>query len=327
MSRLPSVLLLLCLATISYAKAKEAQPTGDCHKYISVAIATEHGITQLEPSFVVSWWRKNAKKFPDICNVSPGTPHDEPGNYLLLVSASQENLNGVTSTIRTYTSTSNYAVRDSSGYTSSGTITTSTPVREIAEFTDNNNTIFMNVYDSRGSLVGQESHLYSVRAGGDDYETFGHNVGFLIGAINARGRMLKSLLTAVDRNDDIGTTRSHLDPCSRLPEGANGCNNGRTVNQQNWDGPATGPQFTNTLAAGQATPAPAPPQTLELARTVSAPKQTTPMPPETPKPATVATVGQSACTAKAPPRKPTPKCTGEPWYVSPSGEPICVWNH
>jgi hypothetical protein len=130
-----SVTFLLFALTISYAKQKKNEPTPQCHKHISVAIATEHGIEEGAPGFVLNWWRKNADKFPGIC-MDAGRSARQPGTYLMLVSRSEQYIEGVTPTIRTYRSTSSYSFRDNSGYSSSGTITTSIPVRENAEFSD-----------------------------------------------------------------------------------------------------------------------------------------------------------------------------------------------
>jgi hypothetical protein len=299
MNKALSAALLLSLTIISYAKDKKLQPTGECHKYVSVAIATQQGIEQAAPAFVMKWWSKNARKYPYVCMGTDGSTN-QPGNYLLLVSASQENINGVTSTVRTYTNTSKYTFTNSLGYSSSGTITTSTPVRESAEFTDSNSTIFMAVYDSHRSLIGKESHLYSVRSGGDASETLGYNLASALTAINARGRMLKNLMKGVDRSSDVEFLHAVEKPSTAA-----------TKSDEVAAGKYTSDSPASTVPASQQNPTAT--QALSQATCQAAP---------------TSAESKAAVTRKGSIRKSEPKCpNGEYWGDSPSGDPVCVWVH
>lgn len=216
MRKLLAVILLVAATTVAWGKKTEAPPTGSCTKTIAVATATSSGVQPLAPEFVIKWWKKEAKHHPEVCfstTAGVGTQ-----NYLLVISSSQSYFNGLMPTTHqeTDTSKSTSSVRadgtatDSQGeswnYTASGTVDTTTTtnrtVHENVPYTDNNVSLYMQLYDSHGTILRQDSHLYSTRTGGDAADSFGHNLGNALAAIHARAGLLNRMVKQVEEQQD-----------------------------------------------------------------------------------------------------------------------------
>lgn len=162
-----------------------------------------------EFNFVDGWWRKNYKKYPLVC-VSQGV---QPGrqNFMVVVSEAEGYFNGLDPVVRTYrdTTTTPFTVTGSTydqyggywDYRFSGNIetTTTTTVQEDLPYTIHNQGVFVRAYNSNGGLITETSHIYSNRTGGDGYQSFGYNMGSLIAAAGAKGRMIKHVLEAINR--------------------------------------------------------------------------------------------------------------------------------
>jgi hypothetical protein len=121
-------------------------------------------------------------------------------------------LAGLFPTVRTYTNTSTTpysssgTVSDQYGntwnYTATGdvTTTTTTTVQENLPYTDRFVGLYMNAYDSNGRMILATHHIYTSRTGGDAANTAGYNIGSGLMNINARGRMLKSLVKSIEKD-------------------------------------------------------------------------------------------------------------------------------
>lgn len=209
-------LLLVAATTAAWGKKTQDSPTGACTKTVAVAIATRNGVQSLAPEFVIKWWKNEAKHHPDVCfstNAGVGTQ-----NYLLVVSSSQSYFNGLMPTTRQETQTSNSTSSvnangtatnyqgESWNYTATGTVdTTTTTTRTVNEnvpYTDENVSLYMQLYDSDGTILRRESHLYSTRTGGDAANSFGHNLGSALAAIHARAGMLNGMVKEVEKQEE-----------------------------------------------------------------------------------------------------------------------------
>ena len=195
--------------------------------------ATSSGVQPLAPEFVIKWWKKEAIHHPEVCfstTAGVGTQ-----NYLLVISSSQSYFNGLMPTTHQETDTSNStsSVRadgtatDSQGeswnYTASGTVdtttTTSRTVHENVPYTDNNVSLYMQLYDSHGTILRQDSHLYSTRTGGDAADSFGHNLGNALAAIHARAGLLNRMVKQVEQQQDSRAVFTpQQNPTCRFPQ-------------------------------------------------------------------------------------------------------------
>jgi hypothetical protein len=203
--------VLLAIHSVAWAKKKEVY-TGPCTKSVSSAIATSNGAETLFPDFVTHWWKKNAKNYPGVCLSSK--PNPAARNYLMVFSTSEGYYSGLMPTTHTYTSASSTtfsadgSATDQYGnrwnYTATGDAqtTTATTVNENVRYTDRTVGLFAKTYDSTGRIIRSDWHLYRSRTGGDASSTFGYNMGSALSNINARGRMLKSALLAVENDRD-----------------------------------------------------------------------------------------------------------------------------
>ncbi len=211
MSFVPVLALLVLMHSVAWAKKKEVY-AGPCTKRVSSAIATPNGAEPLFPDFVTHWWRKSATKYPGVCLSSK--PDPAARNYLMIFSTSESYYSGLMPTTRTYTSTSSTtfsadgSATDQYGnrwnYTATGDAqtTTTTRVNENVPYTDRAVGLFARTYDSTGRIIRSDGHLYRTRTGGDAANTFGYNMGSALSNINARGRMLKSALLAIETDQD-----------------------------------------------------------------------------------------------------------------------------
>ena len=222
----------------------------DCEKNISFAVAQNRQIASRIPAFADKWVSKNAKKYPGLCFSQ--RPDPQAANYLLVFSTSQSAFNGIYPTVRTSTSTNTSTtpvsgsgtVTDNYGgmwnYTYNGTITTTTTTttttQENLPYTDTSNTLYLASYDQNGQLISERWRTVTTRQGGDGMNTLGYNLGAALGAIHMKEHLLKTVVkdvqqTAISREQSRGVFAPPPsgDPCSRLPEGANGCKDGKTV--------------------------------------------------------------------------------------------------
>ncbi|HEY4904279.1 MAG TPA: PEGA domain-containing protein [Candidatus Sulfotelmatobacter sp.] len=194
-------------------------------------------MSALLPDFVVHWWKKNAKNYPGVCLSSK--PNPGARNYLLVFSESERYYSGLMPTTHTYTSsssttlTANGSAFDQAGntwtYTATGDAqtTTTTTVQENVPYTDRFRGLFVKTYDSSGRIIRSDGHVYRSRTGGDSSSTAGYNIGSALTNINARGRMLKSALSAVAGDQDaplpVGTAGAKVQSMSAIqsaPAGA-----------------------------------------------------------------------------------------------------------
>jgi hypothetical protein len=195
----------------AFAKDKDnPDHSATCTKSIAIARATASGTQPFLPEFIANWWRKNSKRYPDICLSQ--TPSVTAKNYLIVGSTSQKYFGGLFPTVKTYTSTSTTpysstgTVSDQYGntwnYTATGdiTTTTTTTVHENLPYTDRFVGLYMNAYDSGGRMVLATEHVYASRSGGDAANTAGYNIGSGLRNINARGRMLRSLVKSIQKD-------------------------------------------------------------------------------------------------------------------------------
>jgi hypothetical protein len=202
------LIAFLLLANAALARDKDnPDHSATCIKSIAVARATAGKTEPFLPDFVVNWWRKNSKHYPDICLSQ--SPSGAARNYLIIGSTSESSLEGLFPTVRTYTNTSTSpytsygTVSDQYGnvwnYTATGevTTTTTTTVPENLPYTDRFVGLYMNAYDSNGRMILATRHIYTSRTGGDAANTAGYNLGSALTNINARGRMLKSLFNSI----------------------------------------------------------------------------------------------------------------------------------
>jgi hypothetical protein len=201
---------LLLMHTVAWAK-KEAY-SGACTKSVSSAVVTSEGVQPLFPDFVTHWWKKNAENYPGVCLSSQPNPGAQ--NYLMVFSTSERYYSGLMPTTRTYTNTSSTAlsadgsVTDQYGdrwnFTATGDAqtTTTTTVHENLPYTDRTTGLFAKTYDSAGRIIRSDGHLYRNRTGGDTSNTLGYNIGSAFSNINARSKMLKAALLAVENDHD-----------------------------------------------------------------------------------------------------------------------------
>lgn len=194
--------VLFLLSTPAHAQA--------CTKVVSFALADASGIHLFmgTGNWIANWVQKNAKKYPDMCFSQ--TPSGGHANYLIVLSQSANYFTGFDPVVRTNTSTSsgpvsgNGTVTDNYGemwnYTYNGTTTTTTTTtdHENVPYTINSNTIFAYAYAEGGAIVSRRYHVFSSKSGGDAANTAGYNIGSALASINARGRLLGSVVKDIE---------------------------------------------------------------------------------------------------------------------------------
>jgi hypothetical protein len=203
------------IATIALALLAAVGAQSDCNKTISFAIINNNQVIPLnvanpKNSWVAKWVKKNAKKFSDICF---GEPMTGLQNYSIVLSNSRESFAGFQAVTSTNTNT-NYVPVSGSGtvtsnygntwnytYQGSMTITTTTTSTEAVPYTINNNYLFATGYNASGGIVSQKDHLYSAYSGGDASYSLGYNVTGALMAINARGRLMSSIVSDISPKD------------------------------------------------------------------------------------------------------------------------------
>jgi hypothetical protein len=178
---------------------------------VTFATMMENGTVQpLMPDWAVKWVKKNEKKYPGVHFQTSGDAVPGRRNFLVVFSASSRVLQGFQPVTHTQTSTSTSQVSgsgtvtsnygDTWNYDANGTIntTTTTTVHENAGYTQNTNILYVTAYDERGTMVAQQTHVYSTQAGGDASYAAGYNFGNAIRAINARGRTLEWVIDRIE---------------------------------------------------------------------------------------------------------------------------------
>ncbi len=163
-------------------------------------------VVHLMPDWAIKWVRKNEKKYPGVRFQTSDKPVAGARNFVVAFSASSAELQGFQPVTYTDTSTStspvsgNGTVTDNQGemwnYTYNGTVTTTTTTttHEQVPYTRTSNTLYVTAFNEQGETVAQRWHVYSTQSGGDSANALGYNLGNALGAINARGHMLKTIV-------------------------------------------------------------------------------------------------------------------------------------
>jgi len=147
-----------------------------------------------------NWVRKNAKNYPDVCFLP--NPLKDHANFLVVLSDSPrffQGLQAVTTPVTNATPVSGSGpVTDNYGgmwnYTYDGEVSNTMTTHENVPYEINANDLYANAYNDDGALVSQRYHVYSTQTDGDSSSGFGYNVGNALRAINARGRLITSVV-------------------------------------------------------------------------------------------------------------------------------------
>jgi hypothetical protein len=200
---------LIAAGLLLLGMSAEAQT---CSKVVSFAAADASGAypVVVTGNWIGSWIQKNAKKHPDICFSQ--SPVEGRANYLIVLSQSAGYLTGFDPVVRRDTSTTPVSgtgtVTDNYGgmwnYSYNGTVTTTTTTHENAPYTINSRTIYAYAYGDGGSIISQRYHVYSTKSGGDTANSAGYNIGNALLAINARGRLLNSVVKDIENHKNSG---------------------------------------------------------------------------------------------------------------------------
>jgi hypothetical protein len=203
MKRLVALFMFLLLAMPAFAQ----QP---CTKVVSFGhmAPTPQGARLIHynipdgtsKGWLNNWVRKNAKNYPDVCFLP--NPMKDHANFLVVLSDSPRFFQGfqattVYNTSTSYVSGSGTATDNYGGtwdFAYNGNVTTTTATRENVPYEISTNVLYANAYNDDGALVSQRYHVYSTQTGGDPYAGFGYNLGNALRAINARGRLITSVV-------------------------------------------------------------------------------------------------------------------------------------
>ncbi len=181
-----------------------------CTKAVSFALADASGVHPFMGTgdWIGKWIHKNAKKHPGICFSQ--SPIEGRSNYLVVLSQSAGYLTGFDPVVKTDTTTStapvsgtgtvtdNYGGMWNYTYNGTATTTTTTTTNENVPYTITSNTIYAYAYGAGGAIISRRYHVFSSRSGGDASSTAGYNLGSALTAINARGRLLSSVVKDID---------------------------------------------------------------------------------------------------------------------------------
>ncbi len=163
-------------------------------------------VAHLMPDWAIKWVRKNEKKYPGVRFQTSGEAVAGARNFVVAFSASSGEVQGFQPVTHTDTSTNTNpvsgsgTVTDTQGemwnYSYNGTVTTTTTTttHENVPYTISSNTLYVSAFDERGEMVAQRWHVYSTQSGGNSANALGYNLGNALGAINARGHMLKAVV-------------------------------------------------------------------------------------------------------------------------------------
>jgi len=163
-------------------------------------------VVPLMPEWAIKWVRKNEKKYPGVRFQTSGEAVAGARNFVLAFSASSAEVQGFQPVTHQDTSTSSSPVSGSGtvtdthgemwNYTYNGTVTTTTTTttHEQVPYTRTSNALYVTAFDERGGMVAQRWHVYSTQSGGNSANALGYNLGNALGALNARGHMLKRVV-------------------------------------------------------------------------------------------------------------------------------------
>lgn len=173
---------------------------GSCDKAIAFAVASNGNVSEFIPNWVRSWTQKNGKKTPGVCYSQ--RPLTGIRSYVIVFSQSRTAILGLQPFTTTSTNVSpisgNGTITNDYGqmwnFTYSGTEATSTTSTVEVPYVVNNSYLYAVAYDGHGNIVSQHFHLYSAQSGGDPNYAAGYNLGGALFAINARGRLLNSVV-------------------------------------------------------------------------------------------------------------------------------------
>jgi hypothetical protein len=189
---------LLALASVCWGEGS------GCKIGFTTVTMTSTGQWQagVAPQFFWNWWGKNQKKYPDFCNTRAPISGK---NFVIAFSRSEGYFSGfyprtVTNTTVTPFSGTGTVYSDSGSmwiYSFQGTETATSTTQYNAPYTDRNVGLYIATYDSSGRLIRQDGHIYSSRTGGDPANSLGYNLGSLLAASGARGKMIKHSFEAM----------------------------------------------------------------------------------------------------------------------------------
>jgi len=194
------------LGILRNGQEKEFTVTVDPLRATVTFVTVENGqVLKVAPKWALTWLGKNMEKYPSVDFGTSGHTNGEE-NYVIAFSFSSNALNGfqpVTHT-NTSTSTSNIsgggAVTDNYGnswdYTMNGQADTSTTTTTTTNeaYTRTYNGVYLTAYDAKGEIIGQERHVYSTQAGGNQGTALGYNMGNAFGAIHAKDHLMEAIL-------------------------------------------------------------------------------------------------------------------------------------
>ncbi len=213
--------LLVVARVLLFGVSARAQT---CTKVVSFALADASGVHPFMGTggWIGKWVQKNAKKFPDICFSQ--SPLQGRANFLVVLSQSAGYFTGFDPVVRTDSNTTTTPVSGSGmvtsnyggmwNYTYNGTVTTTTTTttQENVPYTINSNTVYAYAYTQGGAIVSRRYHVYSTKSGGDAANSAGYNIGSALAAINARGRLLTSVMK------DIQGQPSYVSPVQQVAQ-------------------------------------------------------------------------------------------------------------
>jgi hypothetical protein len=190
---------------------------------VTFATILEDGTMQpLMPDWAIKWVKKNHKKYPGVHFQTSGNTLPGGKNFLVVFSASSRVLQGFQPVTHTNTATSmtqvsgttevsgsgtvtsdngsmwNYDMNGTAMSTGTATTTTTTTTHENAAYSQNTNILYVTAYDEKGTMVAQQTHVYSTQSGGNAAYAAGYNIGNAFRAINARGRTLKWVIDRIE---------------------------------------------------------------------------------------------------------------------------------
>jgi hypothetical protein len=171
---------------------------------IAFGIADRNGVHPGVMGWTRNWINKNAKNFPMVA--FQGCSAEGLRNYLIVFSSSENVLTGFDPVLKSNTSTSTSpmsgtgSISDMYGstwnyrYDGTVTTTTTTTTQENVPYTIQSNTLYATAYDEHGIIISQRWHTFSSKQGGDAANSLGYNLGSVLAAMNARGRLLNAVV-------------------------------------------------------------------------------------------------------------------------------------
>jgi hypothetical protein len=181
-----------CTKVVSFGQIAPT-PQGARLIYYNIPDGTSKG-------WLNNWVRKNSKNYPDVCFLP--NPLKDRANFLVVLSDSPRFFQGFQAVTTTSTNitpgSGSGTVTDNYGgmwnYTYNGEVTTTTTTHENLPYEINTNDLYASAYNDDGALVSHRYHVYSTETGSDSSSGFGYNVGNALRTINARGRLITSVV-------------------------------------------------------------------------------------------------------------------------------------